>query len=308
MRILESHGIATARTLEQKISDAGPFNQRIDPHILTPVRNQLVADGILVRTIHTAPWFHLAATDTAFVTDRLAAQLPTYQAVNGLSRRMGQPLEVAVYRALCQMNSGEFFGRYKDLDAHDDSELYGKEEPPQHIGARELPGDLNLDFIVRHPDAGYLGLECKNVREWLYPQRGEFIATLRKCILLNCVPVIIARRIPFVTFQLFSTCGVIFHQQYNQLFPATEANLAARARDRTLLGYHDVRTGNMPDERLTRFITVNLPQIALEAREKFEAYQDLLHAFAVDGMTYLEFAARVRRRRNGTNEDGDWEL
>ena len=30
------HGAAIAQTLEQKISDAGPFNQRIDPHILNP--------------------------------------------------------------------------------------------------------------------------------------------------------------------------------------------------------------------------------------------------------------------------------
>ena len=33
------HGVATDRTLEQKISDAGPFDQRIDPHVLTDVRS-----------------------------------------------------------------------------------------------------------------------------------------------------------------------------------------------------------------------------------------------------------------------------
>jgi hypothetical protein len=42
---IEAHGIATARTLEQKISDGGPFNQRVDPHVLTPVRNRLVDEG-----------------------------------------------------------------------------------------------------------------------------------------------------------------------------------------------------------------------------------------------------------------------
>ena len=33
------------RTLEQKISDAGPNDQRIDPHILTEVRNDLLVRG-----------------------------------------------------------------------------------------------------------------------------------------------------------------------------------------------------------------------------------------------------------------------
>ena len=43
--ILRTHGVAIMRTLEQKISDAGPNDQRIDPHILTEVRNDLLAEG-----------------------------------------------------------------------------------------------------------------------------------------------------------------------------------------------------------------------------------------------------------------------
>lgn len=49
LRVVGSHGTANARTLEQKISDAGPYNQRIHPHVLTSVRNRLVRDGSLVR-------------------------------------------------------------------------------------------------------------------------------------------------------------------------------------------------------------------------------------------------------------------
>ena len=33
--VLGAHGVATGRTLEQKISDAGPVNQRMEPHIVT---------------------------------------------------------------------------------------------------------------------------------------------------------------------------------------------------------------------------------------------------------------------------------
>ena len=60
VRVLGRHGIANARTLEQKISDAGPYNQRIDPHALTPPRNALVKEGQITRLQkHNAPWFHL---------------------------------------------------------------------------------------------------------------------------------------------------------------------------------------------------------------------------------------------------------
>jgi hypothetical protein len=57
---LRAHGIATARTLEQKISDSGPFNQRIDPHILTPVRNRLVTDGKITEyEFESVKWYFL---------------------------------------------------------------------------------------------------------------------------------------------------------------------------------------------------------------------------------------------------------
>ena len=62
-RLLQTHTIANARTIEQKISDAGPYGQRIDPHVLTTVRNQLIKDDQIIRRQESnTPWFHLADT------------------------------------------------------------------------------------------------------------------------------------------------------------------------------------------------------------------------------------------------------
>src|SRR5689334_14284610 len=70
--ILDRHGVANARILEQKISDAGPTNQRIDPHILTPVRKGLVELGTVVEIPHGGiPWFALASTPKATIDARL---------------------------------------------------------------------------------------------------------------------------------------------------------------------------------------------------------------------------------------------
>lgn len=310
-RVLASHGIATARTLEQKISDAGPTPQRIDPHILTRVRNRLVDEGRILRTIHhNTPWFCLHDTPTTTTAQRLQAQLPVLQTFTAgtLTTRIGQTLEIATFRALAQRPNTIFFGRFTDLDQHRDDKPYSKEEPPQHIGTNTLTGKQRLDFIEIHPQAGPLGLECKNVREWLYPDRREVKDLILKCLLLNAVPVLIARRIPYVTFWLLSRCGVVVHQTYNQLLPDADSALAAEVRRKDLLGYFDIRTGNTPDTRLVKFITVNLPRVAPEARTKFANNRDLLELF-VRGQgkqAYRDFAARVRRRTAGTNEDHDW--
>lgn len=308
IRVLTKHGIATARTLEQKISDAGPTPQRIDPHILTEVRKEMVREGRIKRVQRAQePWFYLPETPGKTIEARLKLQEDVLKPLHkrDVVLRLGQTLEIATYRALCDTDM-TFFGRFKDLDDHDDSTLYKKEEPPSHIGKKALKGDEKLDFIVNMPGAR-LGIECKNVRQWLYTDREEVRETLRKCLALDLVPVIIARRIPFVTFKLLSTCGVILHQVYNQLLPAADAVLADKARHKDLLGYHDIRTGNVPDARLKKFIGTNLLSVAEESREKFDEYEDLLSDFASDVIDYSEFAARVRRRTAGTNEDHDWE-
>lgn len=182
--------------------------------------------------------------------------------------------------------------------------MYKKEEPLQHIGTRSLKGGERLDFILRTSDAGPLGIECKNVRHWMYPHVEEITETLSKCLALDAVPVFIARRIPFATFAVLSKCGFIIHETYNQLFPASFAELAAKASDKNLLGYHDIRIGNTPDARLVKFVTINLPKIAADARSKFDAHKDLLEPYVNREMAYDEFAARVLRRWRGESEDG----
>ncbi len=307
LSILIKHGIATARTLEQKISDAGPFNQRINPHVLTPVRNQLVDDGDVIKITNGAPWFHLKTTPEDTVKKRLAEQLPTHKQYGKIGSRVGQCLEIAIYRALLKQDELDYLGSFKNLDEHDDSHLCKKEEPPQSLSGRVLDGDERLDFLVRHQEAGWAGIEAKNVREWLYLNRSEIAELIHKAVTLDIVPVLIARRIHFVTFKVLSPCGVLFHQTYNQFLPEADRELAEKAKNKNLLGYHDIRIGNQPDDRLLKFIGINLPKILPGPRDRFDDYKDLLGDFGDGSMEYKEFSARARRRQEGTDEDSDWE-
>jgi len=291
-----------------KISDAGPFNQRIDPLQLNDARDSMIEDGSLLRiSKQNAYWFHLKETPSSEVEERLAILLPLHQQVihPKFTMRLGQCLEIAVFKALSQQPTMEFLGSFSDINDHDDSNRYSKIEPPSTLSGRTIDGAL--DFIAIHSEAGLAGIEVKNVRQWLYVNRGEVKNLLSKCCSLNIVPVLIARRIPFVTFKLLHTCGAVIHQTYNQLFPSSESALAVKAKDKSLLGYHDIRVGNKPDARLLKFIAHDLPAVLPGARDRFNEYKDLVEAFADGKTSYKEFAARVRRRTEGTNEDSDWD-
>lgn len=135
------------------------------------------------------------------------------------------------------------------------------------VSQREIPRGQRFDFLLSHRTAGWTRVEVKNVREWLYPDRTEVKDMLAKAGALDAVPVLIARRIPCVTFKLF----------------------------------HRVR--NEPDAHLRRFIQQNLPEVLPRPRERFEAYKDLLGAYGTGHLSYPAFAARVRRRQSGAPED-----
>jgi hypothetical protein len=305
--ILQSHKAANMRTIEQKISDAGPYNQRIDPHKLTTARNELTAEGIIdSRLDHGVTWYFLKRTPPPEVTARIAVLGPIWArtAKQGFTMRVGQSLEITVFRALKAQSSLNFLGAFLDLDTHDDSSLYKKEEPPFAFSGRTMPGDMRFDFLALHPSAGPAGIEVKNVREWFYPERREIRDLIFKCCSLNAVPVLVARRIAYSTFSVLNPCGLVIHQTFNQRYPASDADLAALARDRTLLGFHDILLGNDPDRRLTKFINVNLPKVLPAAREAFTKHHDLLSAYANGDMPYEEFAARVKLRQRGEEGAG----
>lgn len=305
LKILATYTIASSRTLEQKISDAGPGPLRVDPHILTPARAELVDRGIIQTiTRDNAPWFYLTATPWHEVEARLSELLPIHKAINAgsLTKRIGQALEIAIYKALISQNFPGFLGSFTDLDSRDDSKLYPKQDPPQTISRRTI-APRSLDFVLGDLSAP-VGVEVKNVRRWFYTTDDSLRAFLLKCCDLNAVPLLIARRIAYVTFRLLHPCGVLFHQTYNQRFPNTARALAEQAADKRLLGYHDIRVGNDPDARLLKFVRT-LPDLIHPARERFVAYRDLLCDFASGARSYADFAARVRRREAGLPEDSD---
>src|SRR5437879_416232 len=80
--ILRSHIVANLRTLENKISDAGPTNQRIDPHVLT-ISLQYLRDGDLVnvykKSENATPWYYMKGLPEEVLKPRLAELEAIYE-------------------------------------------------------------------------------------------------------------------------------------------------------------------------------------------------------------------------------------
>lgn len=303
--VLARHVAATARTLEQKISDAGPFNQRIDPHILTPVRNRMIEEGQIVRIKkHGRDWFALAEMDDSQVQARIDEQFDVLRVTldNAFHKRMGDALEIAVFRALrgAQINS---LGGFRNLADEPTTGPAKKEEPPSIFNGQELQGNKRFDFLVG--TGSWAGVECKNIREWLYPDRPEIKNMLTKAVELNIPPILIGRRIPFVTRRLLQPAGVILWETRGQLYAPEHANIAAQMKEKTSLGFFDIKVSDYPDALLTDFISRIIPEDLPAAHDSFGQYKDLLAEYAYGRMGYREFSARIRRRQQGLNEDRD---
>lgn len=291
------------RMLEQKISDAGPNPQRIDPHVLTKCRNSLTKEGRLAtRTENKNQWHFLTESDADFVENRFRELVPFHALTesHAFTSRMGQTAEIAVQRAM-QTSKLHFFGHFSDLQLHDDSTLYTKLDPDFFSGIPILGG--KLDYIVVNPDVGGIGIEIKNTREWVYPDKSIVKHLLDKCVQIDVVPVLMARRIHYSTFSVLNACGVVIHQFYNQLYPSSDASFAKQISEKNNLGYFDVRVGNNPDARLLRFFQNSLPVTVEDARSKFNEHKPLIGDYVQGNITYSQFVSRLR----GRDEEDDAE-
>lgn len=161
INILRKHGVATMRMLEQKISDAGPNPQRVDPHLLTKARIELAGRGILTTRMHGhIQWHSLANSDPVVVEERFkeltAIHIQTER--RSFTDRMGDTAEIAVLKAM-QQNRLDFVGHFTDLDKHGDDRRYTKHDPDFFSG-NPIEGG-KLDYILFHRDAGGMGIEVK---------------------------------------------------------------------------------------------------------------------------------------------------
>jgi hypothetical protein len=300
--VLDTNIVANQRTLEQKISDQGPDEQRVDPHLLRLALSELVHYRRLIREITLpeshVPWYANAGQDPVKVTDKLGQLAPLYEQVahGAFPNLVGDALEIVVFRQIQARTRADRRCSYQgSIDYHGTKTRgrYRKVDPP--LTFMEGTSHGPVDFIFNHPDVGALFVECKNVREWIYPNDGKIKELIRKCCATGATPLFIARRIHYATItNLLEPAGIIAHESYHQYYPDGDDDLIARVRHKRSLGFTDVRSWEDPDRRTGAFFRTMLPAVGAEMAARFRRHRRHLLAYAENTMSRAELYRVLR--------------
>ena len=143
-----------------------------------------------------------------------------------------------------------------------------------------------------------LGVEVKNVRHFIYPDSSAIWQTLRCAVQLNCVPILVARRVHFKTFLFCRAIGMIVHETQKQYFAASLADDPRLHACHDELNFLDVLAWEEADPFIVDFFSNKIPKIIDRTVENFEKYSDLLRDYAVEGDLHNdEMPPRERKRK-----------
>lgn len=307
LSILDRETVAHEKTLEQKIADQGPNNKRVDPHLISLAIDDMRNLNRLAVHHHPAtgetPWYANIGTSAHLVNAKLAVLAPLYNTVsNTLSNAVGDALEIATFQGLkaaWQTSRRYHFDGFFYLDRPKNQ--HGRFE--QRKAPIELHGRVTTkqpDFLQHGHDAGTLCIECKNFREWLYPQKQLIKHHILRCNELDAIPVIVMRRIHYSTITNFLLpAGIIAHESLFQYFPSDAAATVEAAKDKRSLGFTDLLATEDAHARTIRFFTESLPRIVPPMAEKWHRNRRALVEYANNEINLAQLYNAIGSRAGG---------
>lgn len=281
--ILAKYHCCPIRMLEAKISEAGPGDKRPDPLSLSAALNSLVSASKVVHIRKQAP------TETPFYAPVwINTTDPQFQSLLSTRRHL-----YLLHKGLTERNEfcSDILEKMLDTALERAGATFLSRFPSQNI-----PPDRPLDFVV-DINATRFGGEAKNYREWLYPDSVEIWSSISKCCEINAVPVLITRKLPYVTYLLFRNVGMVGYQTHFQFFHPAVAPELLRVASIDGLGYKDIRCVMDPDANLLRFFQTTLPRIGPEFATRFSKNKKLLAQFAdSQGLADKALNPRIRKK------------
>lgn len=298
LNILRKYRITYTRHIEIKISEAGPFNQRVQPVLLSESIKELRASeeiGVISQNgilFFTAPDFGLKLDDE----DRKKRFIRWHTVFNAVSRKnelCGLQLEHLIYQAVLSLKDVFTIigtGPMYDTDKNQLVKPAGAEV--LFYNGEETYGDGGLDLFLIHKSTGIpIGIEAKNLREWLYPSSVEIWRMIARATKFKCLPVMAARKIAYPTRAgLFSHCGILgFESQFQYFHPNAQQYTMDRFNTPFMelvqkdgLGFADIKVVNeIPKHFLHYFGSILVKNIE-EFYTKFMKYRNVLMEYAID--------------------------
>jgi hypothetical protein len=307
LELLDSELAAVWPEVEAKIAERrwSDLSSRVNPHILTQARQQLLAEGAITQETSPTRGGHEV---TVLQPANLSGRKRKAESAAGRKRLLyarhqswargtkrtpkgliGPGGETAVAHAL---KAAAWVGFKVDrTEAGEVRELLGQPVPGGPLDNAAL---LQLtDEQGRPQGSALLPIEVKNLRTWIYPRAQELHQLLYKAARLsqmhpdtNFLPLLTCRRFHYWTFQMAKDLGfyvIGFERQF--ILPHAELDQDHFEEVRSELGYLDLSLDMEPYEKFVGWLE-NVPKYAAEN----------VSAWNSVGSTLVNYYDRLRRR------------
>lgn len=265
LSVLNLRIAANIRQLEVKISESGPKNLRPEPHIVSDALRELLDAGI-IRTIR--PPGEERREETKFYTPK------QYYPTRAKERITELLVPYRLHRTFTDKN--EYCGDVleaivrKSFDAADGYRFLGKLPKREPLDAAYAIGNQKI------------GVEAKNIREWIYPTTGKVWVMIQKCLKIDALPLLVSRKTSFIARITLDKLGVMYFDVFRQLFSKNVATHLHDIQHTDLLGYKDVIPVPItPHPQLTAFLQNKFRQDLPKYRAQWESQQNVLRLFAI---------------------------
>lgn len=303
--ILDTRRISYSSHLEIKISEAGPKRMRAEPHIISNALRSMIREQQIVTYAPTnlpsggsnpkyfVPLDFKGAADASrsrsFVEWRKLFLWAAYR-----SEYCGFMLEKIIFDAVLETNkyhvlgSAPIYGPDGKLMKTSGSELLAYQG--NNIYKAESGSGFDL-FVIHKSTHTPIGIEAKNMREWIYPASEEVWRAIARACTLECLPVIIARKISYISragfFANFGILGFETNFQYMTQSVQTDSNYTFKDKviHKDKLGFADIKLLKPKDptpSHVIGFFDDILDQQAEIYFERFMKHKKLLKKYAID--------------------------
>lgn len=195
-RVLQRRVAATIRQLEVKICESGPPKKRPQPHILDTAIERMVKGDQLIPM--KPPRLKADEQETTFLT------LPPYYPEPATQRMRELLVYYRLYRTWAETQ--EYCGDVLERVVENTFVAAGAQY--QHLGRLPMgmPDVGELDGVWEL-NGQRIGVEAKNWRAWIYPSSPAIWKMIRKCLVVDAVPFLVAREVAYITGVLCSKMG-----------------------------------------------------------------------------------------------------
>ncbi|HAM80384.1 hypothetical protein [Ornithinibacillus bavariensis] len=324
--------MSTVRHLEIKISEAGPTNMRVEPAVLQDSLKSLLKQGevIEVDTVQTGNLKFYGLNDFGKPGD--IARLRAFKDWHNMFLNFSQKNEhcgLILEKLLFDTVDNDLYhviGAGPQFDDNGDLIKLPGAEVLSYGGKLiyKVESGAGFDQFLIHKDTDIpMGIEAKNKREWIYPASLEVWRMIARACTLECLPILVSRKLSYITRAgFFSNFGILGFQSQFQYFSNSvnalskyrfKQNVIAKER----LGFADiklVKPTDTPPNHFLHFFNNILPAHVETYYNKFMENKDILSKYAIEkGMAENNMSQRDRYKlyqefkEEAEYEDIDWE-